>query len=593
MFSVGEKFGDYEVLQILGAGGMGQVYKVRNVLSDRLEAMKVLLPNLEKQADLLDRFMREIKVQAGLQHKNIAGLHTAQRQGDRILMFIEFVDGITLDKALTRGPLAPELSANIIGQVLEALEYAHGRGVVHRDIKPENIMVQQDSTVKLMDFGIARLAQDRRLTSTGRTVGSLYYMSPEQIRGADDLDGRSDLYSLGITLYQCVTGKRPFDGDSDYSIMSAHMMSNPVPPVEVDGRLPRPLNDVILRAIAKDRDVRLQSAAEFRKALLASVDLAGPASQQQAATMPMTAASAPAAPTMVMPPPQQQPPPPPHPVPPAPSLGGPHAGGGTGGSKGVWIALAGFVLLGGGWFALAMVGIIPFPAFLGGGKSDPTVVEAKPVPVESAPVAKDAVPAATPGVEQQPASQPASVPSTAATVPEPQREQPRQTASQGSVRAVGEASQPRSQPQPQPQQQPVQRQDPVAVTPASSSYAPQQPQQAQQQAPQQRYQQTAPPVEQVPAVNPQMARDLDEARQKFNGLAVRAAAAKASVRALQEQQRASGFGLRRDIIEAVTRFDYLMKEASDSLVSRNGTAAKASLETAERNLQMVEKFLGN
>ncbi|MBS1834846.1 MAG: serine/threonine protein kinase, partial [Acidobacteria bacterium] len=155
MYSVGEKFGDYEVLQILGAGGMGQVYKVRNLLSDRLEAMKVLLPNLEKQADLLDRFMREIKVQAGLQHKNIAGLHTAQRQGDRILMFIEYVDGITLDKALTRGPLTPELASNIIGQVLEALEYAHSRGVVHRDIKPENIMVQPDGMVKLMDFGIA------------------------------------------------------------------------------------------------------------------------------------------------------------------------------------------------------------------------------------------------------------------------------------------------------------------------------------------------------------------------------------------------------------------------------------------------------
>ena len=119
MFQIGEKFGDYEVIQILGAGGMGQVYKVRNTISDRFEAMKVLLPNLEQHADLADRFLREIKVQATLQHKNIAGLHTAQRQTDRILMFIEFVDGITLDKALQRGPLGPDLAVNIVAQVLD------------------------------------------------------------------------------------------------------------------------------------------------------------------------------------------------------------------------------------------------------------------------------------------------------------------------------------------------------------------------------------------------------------------------------------------------------------------------------------------
>ncbi|BDC52773.1 hypothetical protein F183_A50880 [Bryobacterales bacterium F-183] len=577
MFSVGEKFGDYEVLQILGAGGMGQVYKVRNTLSDRSEAMKVLLPNLEKQADLLDRFMREIKVQAGLQHKNIAGLHTAQRQGDRILMFIEFVDGITLDKALSRGPLSADLAANIIGQVLEALEYAHGRGVVHRDIKPENIMVQPDGTVKLMDFGIARLAQDRRLTSTGRTVGSLYYMSPEQIRGADDLDGRSDLYSLGITLYQCVTGKRPFDGDSDYSIMSAHMMSNPVPPIQLDSRVPQPLNDVILRAIAKDREVRLQSAAEFRSVLLASVGAATGTAQATRATVPMVSASAaPAAPTMVMHPPPPPPPQPqpvasiPAPPPPPASLGGPHAGSN---SKGLWIGLAGLVLMGGGWFALGMLGIIPLPAFWGGGKADPSVVEAKPVAVEST-----TTPAPVATVPQQPVTSTPAPVQTPATTSLPPKQQAQQ-----------------QQQQPQPQRTTATNTPaPVSVTPASTSTAypvPQAPQQPSYQQPPQQQQQ--PQYQAAPAVDQQAVRDLEEARQKFNSLAVRASSAKASVRSLQEQQRASGFGLRRDILEAVTRFDYLMKEASDSLVSRNGGAAKSTLETAERNLQLIEKFLGN
>jgi serine/threonine-protein kinase len=482
---------------------------------------------------------------------------------------------------LSRGPLAPELAANIIGQVLEALEYAHSRGVVHRDIKPENIMVQPDGMVKLMDFGIARLAQDRRLTSTGRTVGSLYYMSPEQIRGADDLDGRSDLYSLGITLYQCVTGKRPFDGDSDYSIMSAHMMSNPVPPVEVDPSLPKALNDVILRAIAKDREVRLPSAAEFRKALLASVNLMPSQAGPSQVTLPIAMAQqAPAAPTMVMPPPSSAPPtpppahvaPPPPPPPPA-SLGGPHAGG-SGGSKGVWLGVAGFVLMGAGWFAMAMLGVIPFPAFLGGGSSDPGVVEVKTAPVESA-----TPPAPSPAVEQQPSPAPSST--ATAPVQQPQSQQPQTQAPPPRQTAAPQTAPTVAVPPPSVAKQ----QQPVAVTPASttSSYAPPP---SPQQLPQQQQQQ-------VPAMDPQAVRDLEEARQRFNGLAVRAAAAKASVRSLQEQQRASGFGMRRDILEAVTRFDYLMKEASDSLGSRNGTAAKNSLETAERNLQMIEKFLGN
>ncbi len=266
-FQVGELIGDHEVIEILGAGGMGQVYKVRNTISDRVEALKVLLPDLQGNPTLADRFLREIKVQAAMQHRNIAGLLGAQRSGDRILMFLEYVDGMNLGKALERGPLGPQLAASIIAQVADALSCAHARGVVHRDIKPENIMLQRDGAVKLMDFGIARVTEDRKLTNTGNTVGSLYYMSPEQIQGMGEIDGRSDLYSLGITLYQAVTGKRPFDGVSDYSIMSAHLNKQPVPPVQIDGSVPRALNDLILKAIAKDPGDRFQSADAFRWAL--------------------------------------------------------------------------------------------------------------------------------------------------------------------------------------------------------------------------------------------------------------------------------------------------------------------------------------
>src|SRR5215471_9713361 len=199
--NIGERIGDYEIVEVLGAGGMGQVYKVRNVLSERIEAMKVLLPNLEGDADLAERFLREIKVQAALDHPNIAKLHTALRASNQLLMVMEFVEGTSVEKLLEHGALPVRDAAGFAVQVLDALAYAHSRGVVHRDIKPANIMRTPAGVVKLMDFGIARMKADRKLTQTGRTVGSLYYMSPEQIKGAEP-DPRSDLYSLGITLYE-------------------------------------------------------------------------------------------------------------------------------------------------------------------------------------------------------------------------------------------------------------------------------------------------------------------------------------------------------------------------------------------------------
>ena len=214
-YDIGSRVGDYEVLEVLGAGGMGRVYKVRNVISDRVEAMKVLLPDLQGDAELADRFMREIKVQASLDHPNIAALHTALRLDNQLLMLMEYVEGVTIEAVLRSGRIPIDKAIDYTAQVLSALSYAHAHGVVHRDLKPANMIVTPSGVVKLMDFGIAKMAADRKLTQTGRTVGSLYYMSPEQIKGAADLDPRSDLYSLGISLYEMVTGARPFQGDSE------------------------------------------------------------------------------------------------------------------------------------------------------------------------------------------------------------------------------------------------------------------------------------------------------------------------------------------------------------------------------------------
>jgi serine/threonine-protein kinase len=265
--SVGSTVGDYQIIDILGAGGMGKVYKVRNVISDRVEAMKVLLPDLGNAPDLADRFLREIKVQASLEHPNIAALHTALRLDNQLLMLMEMVEGETLEHKLKAGPIPIALAVDYIRQVLSALEYAHARGVVHRDIKPANMMLTPTGVVKLMDFGIAKASGDHKLTMTGTTLGSLYYMSPEQIKGAATLDARADLYSVGVSLYELATGKRPFDGDSQFAIMAAHLEKVPLPPIALDPAMPQALNDAILMAVVKDPNARFQTATAFRNAL--------------------------------------------------------------------------------------------------------------------------------------------------------------------------------------------------------------------------------------------------------------------------------------------------------------------------------------
>ena len=262
----GKRIGDYEILGVLGAGGMGQVFKVRNVISDRIEAMKILLPDLAGRQDLADRFLREIKVLAALNHPNIAALRTALTLGNQLVMVMEYVEGTSLATRLERGPIAPAEALNYVDQVLSALSYAHQRQVIHRDIKPANMMLTPDNVVKLMDFGIARTATDRALTATGTTMGSMYYMSPEQVKGGTT-DARSDLYSLGVTLYELVTGQRPFKADSDYSLMAAQVQQQPRPPIELRADMPAALNEIILLAMAKEPSQRFQSADAFRKAL--------------------------------------------------------------------------------------------------------------------------------------------------------------------------------------------------------------------------------------------------------------------------------------------------------------------------------------
>ncbi len=280
-----QRIGDYEVLAVLGAGGMGKVYKVRNTITDRIEAMKIVLPDLAGQKEVADRFLREIKLLASLTHPNIASLHTALTVGNQLVMVMEFVEGAPLSVRLKEGPIPTAQAVDYIDQVLVALSYAHRQHIIHRDIKPANMMLTPQGLVKLMDFGIARTSEDHGLTATGASLGSLSYMSPEQIMGSS-VDARADLYSMGVSLYEMVTGRRPFEADSQYSLMAAHLQNMPTPPLELHPGLPATLNQIILMALAKDPAGRFQSADAFRNALKTIAESPGSASDRAVSAAP-------------------------------------------------------------------------------------------------------------------------------------------------------------------------------------------------------------------------------------------------------------------------------------------------------------------
>jgi serine/threonine-protein kinase len=406
-YEIGSRAGDYKILDVLGAGGMGKVYKVQNVISDRIEAMKVLLPNLEGDPELADRFMREIKVQARLDHPNIAALHTAMRIDNQLMMLMEYVEGVTLEHMLKSGPIPIARAVDYIAQVLSALSYAHAHGVVHRDIKPANMILTPQGVIKLMDFGIAKLTADHKLTQTGATVGSLYYMSPEQIKGATDLDARSDLYSLGVALYEIVTGARPFQGDSEYSIMSAHLEKTPIPLLQIDPSLPDALNAVVLMSIEKDPAKRFQSADAFRNALLSVV----PGAQQAAAAPPPQAARVPFPVTVT----------PDSVAPPVPVKAGGH--------RGRYLILGAVVML-----AVLVVAGTQAPRFLHkSAQTEPATVPAS-VPASTPPaVSEAATPAPQPTAQTSPSSTEPQQTAAPATKPLAGRQNARPVQSQPAV----------------------------------------------------------------------------------------------------------------------------------------------------------------
>jgi serine/threonine-protein kinase len=264
---IGDAVGDYRVIDIAGSGGMGTVYKIEHVITRRIEAMKLLPPGAIDDPEQVQRFEREIQVQARLHHPNIVGLYNAVRNGDLIALVMEYVEGESLQRMLEAGPLAVETAVDYTGQVLGALAYAHQAGVIHRDVAPSNIIITGDGTAKLTDFGLARAAMDIRLSTSGVPLGSPWYMSPEQVRGLAELDARTDLYAVGAVLHEMLTGEKLFDVTGAFAVMRAHVEATPAPPSSRNPEVPAALDDIVRKAVAKAPALRFQSANEFRMAL--------------------------------------------------------------------------------------------------------------------------------------------------------------------------------------------------------------------------------------------------------------------------------------------------------------------------------------
>ena len=267
---IGQRVGKYEIVQVLGQGGMGVVYKAVDPGIGRTVALKVLLPSQTQSPELRERFLREAQAAGRLQHPNIVVIHDLGEDNGNLYIAMEFLEGETLAERIAReqGRCDVGSALEVMAQVGRGLNYAHERGVVHRDIKPANILVTREGTAKILDFGIAR-AGDKRMTKTGQVMGTIYYMSPEQING-QQLDGRSDVFSAGIVLYELLTGDVPFDAESTGATMMK-ILTAPAPPLSERAPMSPPaLEEIVARALAKKAEERYANAAEFAAALEAA-----------------------------------------------------------------------------------------------------------------------------------------------------------------------------------------------------------------------------------------------------------------------------------------------------------------------------------
>jgi len=266
-FEIGKTYGNYEVIDVLNSSRDGITYKVKNKLVNRMEAMKVLPGNTYNDLEAVERFMREVRVHASMQHPNIVFFYNATELDGRLVMTSELAEGVTLAARLELGPLSWKDAVSCMTQVLSALAYAHERNIVHRDLTPARIVLTPEGSARLNGFSLAKGLSEAHLTVVGAVVGSLKYISPEQVRGVEQVDARSDIYSAGVVLYEALAGKPPFDVKSQFELMAAHVNAQPAPPRSIHPEIPEELDAIVLKALAKDPATRYQTAVDFRKSL--------------------------------------------------------------------------------------------------------------------------------------------------------------------------------------------------------------------------------------------------------------------------------------------------------------------------------------
>jgi len=262
------RYGRYEIIQELGKGGMGVVYQAHDPQIDRPVALKVLREDRVVSEDFVSRFFKEAKFIGRLSHPNIVTVYDVGRDHGTIYIAMEYLQGQPFNEVIRSGRLSVEKIIDIALQVANALGYAHEKGIVHRDIKPSNIILTDEGNVKLTDFGIAR-AEDSNAaqqTQAGVILGTPFYMSPEQVMGKR-VDGRSDLFSLGVILYELIVGRKPFEGDHFTAIFRAITDDIPVAPLKIDASIPQSLSDLIMKALSKNPNERFQTSKEMGDAL--------------------------------------------------------------------------------------------------------------------------------------------------------------------------------------------------------------------------------------------------------------------------------------------------------------------------------------
>ncbi len=600
---VGQRLGDYEVQQMLGVGGMGHVYRVRNIISNRTEAMKVLLPDLTAEPDLATRFISEIRTLASFDHPNIAQLHTALIAENQLIMMMEYVEGYTLEQIAKQRTMPVGEVVGFVSQALSALGYAHERGVVHRDVKPANLMVTSHGIIKLMDFGIAKSnVENNNHTRPGTTMGSLYYMSPEQVRG-DTVDARSDIYSTGIVLYELLAGRRPFEADTTFTILNKQLNEPPQPPIELNPAIPAGLNAIILIALAKDPGERFQNAEAFRNALKAyCTSTATPAPAASIAAAAVAAANAPAASssggfasaTAIAAPAGSATPPPRADAAPPPAFAEvSQSGPGTGpvtparSNKALWIATGAIAAV----LALVAVGVaVPhwMKTHAAAGSASATTGGATPTPSQTQPTPPSTDDAASNGSspaasgDQSPAAPAAMNDSMPMPMAAAAPAQPAGAAPAPSHDDAGRAREHK-------QADDHKKQQTLLVQQAGNQAAAQMGQQQQERRDRTQSQQGDAGSQPQRESNAEVMSQVQERLVRMNAMST---STRRQVDQIRKQQEASGLGLRGDVDSAESLLESYLNAARSDVDRGDALAARQELNKAQPELQTLQKFLG-